>query len=334
MKFSDVIAVKLGNFTKCCPAHLNLFTYDFNLFLQEAIIQHAELIQFRRKMGSSSEMSTSGSSSGSSQKQSVSVTQILLYLCRGHKLCQEKFFATDPQSNKFFRFQHAYYFFGHDKPWILFVAGKLIVGEGLDWKDRNDGRLLQRLYDEKDMDFYKARTSPAEKQKRWMKMEAQINMISEGEFNNAPTTHPTMPVDKRPLSDKEPPLSFLGDHAEVERQGVRVGLPRLAPSRRVPKFQKQKPLHQGVAGVKLHPNVQGLEVSSVAFGNGTAGTPGLQTLTFQEFVNMVKASPEGFVKLAGLTSLQLATLNSAISDASSKAEVKCEYKLEHRGCRV
>lgn len=98
---------------------------------------------------------------------------------------------ASPHINKFFRFQHANYFFGHDKPWILFVAGKLIVGEGLGWKDRNDGRLLQRLYDEKDMDFYKARTSPAEKQKRWMKMEGIFPLP------------PRLSVKIPPISDKE-----------------------------------------------------------------------------------------------------------------------------------
>lgn len=92
----------------------------------------------------------------------------------------------------FFKFQGSLKWHKHDKPWILHVVG--LINEGLKWEQRNDGRLFDRLWNEKHEHFFSAKLQPHDWINRPIKMKWQINAITKEEFEEAIKHPPSRPI--------------------------------------------------------------------------------------------------------------------------------------------
>lgn len=195
------------------------------------------------------------------------------------------------------------------------------------YKDRNDGRLLKRLYKEKQKGFYRCQPKPSEKERREQKMSHHIKMISEREFKNAPKTHPNKPT---MISQKKKPRSSKVDESEGEGDEEREeGEPR--PSTSAQAAKKEKKVHPaaqvGEDIHKLHPNIQALKVSSIADECGIEEITALHGLTFIQLYTMLKWNAGSLTEMFKLTAEQLATLETTIEKASKGAEKECKCEV-------
>lgn len=224
-------------------------------------------------------------------------------------------------------FQNALKYQVHDIPWMLYIAGKEILEHKMDYKDRSDGRLLKRLFIEKQRDFYRARPKDIEKERRKLKMEHHIRMLGEDDFNNAPTTHPEKPdlvsVSKRARSAADAEDGFEGDS--------RSSSP--ANSAKRARFHIAAPVCHTL---NLHSDVQDIKLSTIAGDFNYAENDGLRNLTFQEFCTMFKFAHSVLLKMSQTSAKELLAIKAYIENANKAAEDQCEYSRVQdvgAGCR-
>lgn len=179
------------------------------------------------------------------------------------------------------------------------------------WEQRNDGRLLERLFKEKHKGYYSTtyRTTKDEKKRRKRKMAIQIDKkVSKEDFNSAPETHPEMPTFPDSDEDEEGPPS----------EGRQNG----GNSASANKKQKREPIMvASPAASKLHPDAQGLTVSAIT------DCLTLKDLTFQQLYDLIKLGGGTLSAMTQLTPEEIAALKTTIEEASAKAEKECECLL-------
>lgn len=144
-------------------------------------------------------------------------------------------------------------------------------------------------------------------------------MLTPDEFNNAPTTHPEKPNlvsrSKRARSGPGDEDGFEGDNGAKSRSSL------AANAAKKPRLHSTVPVSHTV---KLHPDVQGIKLSTIAREFNFLENEGLQSLTFQEFCTMFGFVHSGLLSLSKKTPDDLLVIESYIEKASKAAEEQCE----------